>query len=93
MTSINQLDLSKKYSYTDYLSWQFEEALELIRGRVVRMSPAPGTRHQKISLRLGASLLKLLQGGPCQVFIAPFDVFLMEGTTPRNAPSCSNPIF
>ena len=52
MTDINQLDLSKKYTYADYLTWQFDERVGLIRGRVFRMSPAPNRYHQEISSQL-----------------------------------------
>jgi hypothetical protein len=31
ITDINQLDLNKTYSYADYLTWQFQEKLELIK--------------------------------------------------------------
>lgn len=43
ITDIEQLDLNKRYTYADYLTWQFREMVELIRGKVVQMSPAPGT--------------------------------------------------
>ena len=45
ITDINQLDLNKTYSYADYLTWQFEEKLELMRGKIFKMSPAPSTIH------------------------------------------------
>ena len=41
ITSLSQLDPNGYYTYADYLSWKFAEMVELIRGRVVRMSPAP----------------------------------------------------
>ena len=37
-----------KYSYADYLNWQFEEMVELIRGRVFRNAAAPRRIHQEI---------------------------------------------
>jgi hypothetical protein len=36
ITDINQLDLNKTYSYADYLTWQFQEKLELIKGKYLR---------------------------------------------------------
>ncbi len=51
ITDINQLDLSRHYSIADYLSWLFEEMVELIRGKVVRMAPAPNSDHAEISGR------------------------------------------
>ena len=44
VTDINQLDLEASYTYADYLLWRFEERLELIKGRIFKMSPAPSTR-------------------------------------------------
>lgn len=32
VTQFSDLDLSKEYSYTDYLLWQFNERVELIKG-------------------------------------------------------------
>ena len=49
ITNINDLDLEKTYSYADYLTWKFQERLELIRGKIFKMSPAPSTFHQKIA--------------------------------------------
>jgi hypothetical protein len=33
ITQLSQLDFSKIYSYTDYLTWQFDQAVELIKGK------------------------------------------------------------
>lgn len=72
----SDLDLSKSYTYADYLNWQFDERLELIKGKIFRMGPAPGTTHQKISGVVNNELYNYLKGKPCQVFAAPFDVRL-----------------
>ncbi|MEL7124221.1 MAG: Uma2 family endonuclease [Bacteroidota bacterium] len=76
ITDINQLDLTKKYTYKDYLTWQFDERVELIRGKVVRMSPAPGTSHQRASSNLHVAVGSYLRKKPCNIFSAPFDVKL-----------------
>ena len=34
ITQLSQLDLNGTYSYADYLTWQFNERVELIRGNV-----------------------------------------------------------
>lgn len=49
ITDINQLHLNGTYIYTDYLKWQFVEIIELVKGRIHRMSPAPVRYHQDIS--------------------------------------------
>jgi Uma2 family endonuclease len=75
ITSIDQLDLSKQYSYSDYLTWQFTERVELLKGYIVQMA-APATKHQRISIRLGTVWSNYLEGKTCEVFDAPFDVRL-----------------
>ncbi|MCA0365914.1 MAG: Uma2 family endonuclease [Bacteroidetes bacterium] len=76
ITSFDQLDLNKEYSYADYLLWKFEEKVELIKGKIFKMSPAPARKHQKVSWRLNFELGKYFSGNPCEVYYAPFDVRL-----------------
>ena len=75
ITSLDQLDLSKRYTYADYLSWQFEDLVELIRGKVVKL-PAPTTLHQTNSTNLLVAIGSYLKGKQCKAFAAPFDVRL-----------------
>ena len=70
------LDLNKIYSYADYYKWKFEERVELIKGRIFNMSPAPNRLHQEITGRLHLKLGMFLYNNPCKVYIAPFDVRL-----------------
>ncbi|GAB2704526.1 Uma2 family endonuclease [Mucilaginibacter koreensis] len=70
----SDLDLNKTYSYADYLKWAFEERLELIKGKIFKMSPAPSATHQRISQRISLQLGNYLMGKRCEVFVAPFDV-------------------
>jgi Uma2 family endonuclease len=72
----SDLDLNKSYTYADYLKWQFDERLELIKGKIFKMSPAPSVAHQRISGRVFLKLGNYLAGKPCEVFNAPFDVRL-----------------
>ena len=76
INDINSLDLSKRYSYADYLTWKLDEYVELIRGKVFKMSPAPSSLHQLISSRLLRYFLPVTDHGSCEVFHAPFDVRL-----------------
>lgn len=75
-TKVEEPDPSLRYTYADYLKWNFEERLELIKGKIYKMSPAPTTRHQQISVRLSGEMYALLKGKRCQLFTAPFDVRL-----------------
>ena len=68
------LDLNKTYTYADYFKWKFEERVELIRGRIFKMSPAPSRIHQKLSGHLFNKLSNFLEGKKCEVYSAPFDV-------------------
>ena len=67
------------YTYADYLRWEFEDRLEILRGKIYRMSPGPNTLHQKVSIRLTSVLLDNFRGfNRCEVFVAPFDVRLID---------------
>ncbi len=78
ITDINQLDLSKQYTYADYLTWQFTDRVELIKGWIRKMSPAPNVIHQKISFNLSVELGNFFKNSNCNVFAAPFDVRLIN---------------
>lgn len=69
-------DFGIEYTYADYLKFEFEEMVELIRGKIFRMSPAPKTIHQKVSGNLLGIFWQYLKQRECQVFHAPFDVIL-----------------
>lgn len=76
ITHIDQLDLQGTYSYADYLHWKLEEYVELFRGKVMRMSPAPLRDHQRIAGRMFSDIEQYLRRKTCEVYIAPFDVRL-----------------
>jgi len=80
ITHISQLDLSKTYTYADYLTWQLDDFVELIRGKVWQMSPAPRRTHQKISGQLFGAIHQYLRGKSCEAYHAPFDVRLTRAT-------------
>jgi Uma2 family endonuclease len=69
-----------KYTFADILSWPEDERWELIDGIAYDMTPAPSQRHQEILGALFAQFYAFLEGAPCRVFLAPFDVLL-----PQNA--------
>lgn len=76
ITNINQLDLSGTYTYADYLLWKFQEKVELIKGKILKMSPAPRTNHQRVNVNLVKILSIFFEGKKCELFSAPFDVRL-----------------
>ena len=73
---VEEPDPSLRYTYADYLKWNFEERLELIKGKIYKMSPAPTSLHQQVCVRLTGEMYSVLKGHPCQLFAAPFDVRL-----------------
>jgi Uma2 family endonuclease len=75
VTSIQQLDRTLLYNYADYLKWQFQERVELLKGILLPMA-APNVRHQQVSAKLTVILGNFLFRKKCQVFTAPFDVRL-----------------
>lgn len=72
------LDLSKRYTFADYLTWVDDKRRELIDGFVKMMSPAPSTAHQQILFNISFNFGKLLLDSPYKIFFAPFDVRLPE---------------
>jgi Uma2 family endonuclease len=72
------LDLNKKYTYADYLTWLDDKRRELINGFIRMMTPAPRRIHQKISSNLLVEIKQYLKNGKCEVYHAPFDVRLVE---------------
>jgi Uma2 family endonuclease len=76
VTKFSDLDLTKTYNYSDYLLWQFSERVELIKGFINKMSPAPSSSHQKISANLSGVFYENLKRSSCNFYAAPFDVRL-----------------
>jgi len=78
ITELSQLDLNRTYSYADYLTWRLQETVELIKGKIMLMSPAPSVGHQRISADLSGMLYNFFRHKNCQFFAAPFDVRLYD---------------
>ncbi len=76
LTKFSQLNPNATYSYADYLTWRFEEAVELIKGKIQLMCPAPTVKHQQLSRELLLKIGNYLHKQSCQIFHAPFDVKL-----------------
>lgn len=69
------LDINQIYSYADYLKWQIEERIELIKGKIFKMS-APSRLHQGLSIYISTEIYNYLRNKDCKVYTAPFDVRL-----------------
>jgi len=77
-SKVEEPDPSESYTYADYLKWKFEEQMELIRGKIFKMSPAPAPLHQEICGNLNTAINIYLKKKKCKVYPAPFDVRLPE---------------
>ena len=67
-----------KFTYEDYLNAPEDERYELLDGALV-MTPAPGERHQRVSIRLGSKLFQFVAENRLgEVYHAPFDVVLSD---------------
>lgn len=83
ITRLSELNPNGLYTYADYLTWRFDEAVELIKGKIQLMCPAPTARHQKLSRNLLLKVGNYLDKNPCQIFHAPFDVKLYNNKKSR----------
>ncbi|MDL2319351.1 Uma2 family endonuclease [Eubacteriales bacterium OttesenSCG-928-A19] len=65
----------ERYTYADYITWDDGNRYELIDGEVYMMD-APKRVHQGISGAIFWRIAAYLEGKPCEVYAAPFDVRL-----------------
>ena len=73
METLN-LDLNKRYTYADYLTWMDDVRRELFDGFIKLMTPAPSIKHQEISFNLTRLFGNYLVHKKCKGFAAPCDV-------------------
>lgn len=87
------MDTSKKedfYTIEDIYALPDGVRAELVDGKIYYMA-SPGRMHQKISNRLNQSILNYIDsnGGKCEVYAAPFAVFLEKNDTTYFEPDIS----
>ena len=84
--NFSDLDLTKQYSYADYMIWQFQERVELIKGFILKMSPAPNRAHQTVSKNISFKFFTFFKKYPFNnVYAAPFDVRLPIKSTKKDS--------
>ena len=67
-----------KFTYEDYLNAPEDKRYELLDGELV-MTPAPGERHQSVSILLGSKLFQFAyENSLGRIYHAPFDVVLSD---------------
>ena len=84
------LNLAKRYTYADYLTWADGQLRELVNGFIKMMAPAPSSVHQRVCVKLITRFSNLIEKnkGNCEVFTAPFDVRL-----PKNGEKSDHQIY
>ncbi len=78
VTSFDQLDLTKQYTYADYMTWQFSDRVELIKGWVHKMNDVSVRLHQGVSIHLSIKIGNFCTKKGYKVYAAPFDVRLVN---------------
>ena len=78
VVKLSQLDLvNGVYTYADYLTWKFEETVELIKGKIMPLA-APSRRHQAILRELNGYFFNHFRTHRFEFYAAPFDVRLYD---------------
>lgn len=82
----------ERYTFTDVLTWEENDRIEIINGEAVMMAP-PSRVHQKISGEIFRQIANYLEGKTCEVYPAPFGVRLFEkdGDTPDDVDTLVEP--
>jgi Uma2 family endonuclease len=83
------LDLKKRYTYADYMTWADDKVRELIDGFIKIMSPAAKPIHQRVSVELISELRTFVKKnkGNCKVY---HDI---DVRFPKNGEVSDNKIF
>ena len=75
--NVNEPDMAGYYDASDYLKWTFEGFVELIKGKIYKMS-SPASAHQIVSGKLFGEMYTHFKDQMCTVFSAPYDVYLIK---------------
>ncbi len=75
VTKFEDLDPLATYSFADYLTWKFQERVEIIKGKLSKMA-MPSEKHQRISGSVYRIFANYLYKKSCRVYHPPFDVRL-----------------
>ncbi|GHT23827.1 hypothetical protein FACS189430_07710 [Bacteroidia bacterium] len=84
------LDMNRRYTYADYLTWLDDKRRELINGFIKMMAPAANMPHANVVAEISYAMKHHIKcnHGSCKVFTAPFDVRL-----PKNGEKEDNRIY
>ncbi len=77
VTKFEDLDPNGTYTFADYLTWQFKERVEIIKGKLFKMA-MPSEKHQNVSTHFVRLFANYLYKKRCKVYHPPFDVRLVK---------------
>jgi Uma2 family endonuclease len=89
ITSLDQLDPNGTYTYADYLTWKFEDRVELIKGKIYSIV-SPWRKHQDVSREICGAFYPYFKQKEIEFYAAPFDVRLYDT---RKSVKASRPIY
>jgi Uma2 family endonuclease len=75
INSLDQLDPNGTYTYADYWSWQFQERVELLRGKIHPLE-TPMLIYHNVRSKLSYYIANALWKKTTECYLAPFDVRL-----------------
>ena len=58
---VEEPDMTGTYTYADYMNRWWEERVELIKGKIYKMSPAPRSSHQRVAGELYLQMANFLK--------------------------------
>jgi Uma2 family endonuclease len=82
VTKFEDLDPNGNYTFADYLTWKFQERVEIIKGKIYKMA-MPSEKHQRASTNIHRLFANYLHKKPCRVYHPPFDVRLEKPPNQR----------
>ncbi|MFN0081228.1 MAG: hypothetical protein ACKVOM_01805 [Ferruginibacter sp.] len=90
-TLVEELQSLLGFPYADYLTWHLKARIELIKGKIFKMIPAPLVTHQAISMNLISFFNIRMDYASCKLFCPPIDVNLI-GTSFKKRKIADNEI-
>lgn len=84
ITNISQLDPKKQYTYADYLTWQFSERVELIKGWIYNLGTAPKLAEKNVVGHLFMEIYSFFITKKAEVYHEWFDVRLAKNKGQKN---------
>jgi Uma2 family endonuclease len=84
ITDLSQLDFKKQYTYSDYLTWQFSERVELIKGWLYNLGTAPRLTEKNVIRHLFFEMYSFFKYKDTEVYHEQFDVRLTKNKAQKN---------